>query len=327
MKAIRCRDYGPPESMTLEDVAPLPLGPADLRIRVRAAGVNLPDALFIEGKYQERATPPFTPGFEVAGEVVELGPQAQGRGFAVGDRVAALMFGGAFAEEAVVPWTNAVRLPAHVDDATAAAMYVAYGTAMNALDHRGRLAAGETLLVTGASGGVGTAAVQLGRAMGATVIGAGGDDAKLAAVAADGCAHVVNYRNEDLRRRVLDLTGEAGADAIVETVGGEVFNQCLRCVAWEGRLLVVGFASGVIPQAPVNRTILRSCALVGVSWGRFAMRNPQANAESFRRMFAWCAEGKLRPRIAATLPLAEAGRAIRTLLNREIAGKIVLSVG
>ena len=327
MKAIRCRDYGPPEAMTLEEIAPLPLGPADLRIRVRAAGVNLPDALFIEGKYQERATPPFTPGFEVAGEVVEIGPEAQGRGFAVGDRVAALMFGGAFAEEAVVPWTNAVPLPAHVDDAVAAAMYVTYGTAMNALDHRGRLAAGETLLVTGASGGVGTAAVQLGRAMGATVIGAGGDDAKLAAVAADGCAHVVNYRSDDLRQRVLDVTGGAGADVILETVGGEVFNQCLRCVAWEGRLLVVGFASGVIPQAPVNRTILRSCSLVGVSWGRFAMRNPQANAESFRRMFAWCAEGKLRPRIAATLPLAEAGRAIRMLLNREIAGKIVLTVG
>lgn len=325
MKAVRCRAYGPPETMGLEDVPP-PLGVDDLRIRVRAAGVNLPDALFIEGRCQERATPPFTPGFEAAGEIIEIGEAAKGQGFSVGDRVAALMFGGAFAEEAVVPWSHVVRLPAHVDDATAAAMYVTYGTAMNALERRGRLAAGETLLVTGAAGGVGTAAVQLGRAMGARVIGAGGDDAKLAAVAADGCAHTINYRAEDLRQRALELTGGAGADVILETVGGDVFNQCFRCVAWEGRLLVVGFASGVIPQAPLNRTILRSCALVGVSWGRFAMRNPEANAAAFRRMFNWCAEGKLRPRIAATLPLAEAGRAIRMLLDRKVAGKIVLSL-
>lgn len=327
MKAIRCRDYGPPEAMTLEEVPSPPLGPADLRIRVRYAGVNLPDALFIEGRYQERATPPFTPGFEVAGEIIELGEAATARGFAVGDRVAALMFGGAFAEEAVAPWTNAVPLPAHIDDATAAAMYVAYGTAMNALDHRGRLTPRDALLVTGAAGGVGTAAVQLGRAMGARVIGAGGDEAKLAAAAADGCAHTINYRTEDLRRRVLDLTHGVGADVILETVGGEVFADCLRCIAWEGRLLVVGFASGTIPQAPLNRAILRCCSLVGVSWGRFAMRNPEANAEAFRRMFGWCAEGKLRPRIAATLPLAEAGRAIRLLLDRKIAGKIVLDVG
>ena len=326
MKAIRCRAFGPPEDLTFEDVPPPPLGPADLRIRVRAAGVNLPDALFIEGKYQERSTPPFTPGFEVAGEVVEIGPEAQGRGFAVGDRAAALMFGGAFAEEAVTHWSAAVRLPSHVSAETAAAMYVTYGTAINALEHRGRLAAGETLLVTGASGGVGVAAIQLGRAMGAEVIGAGGDDAKLAAAAADGCRAVVNYRSEDLRSRVLELTGGSGADVILETVGGEVFDACLRCVAWEGRLLVVGFASGVIPQAPMNRTILRSCSLVGVSWGRFAMRNPAANVESFRRMFAWCAAGELRPRIARTLPLAEAGRAIRLLLDRQVAGKLVLTV-
>ena len=320
-----CKAYGPPESLVWEEIDPPALDDDGVRIRVRAAGVNFPDLLIIEGKYQFKPDMPFAPGAEVAGEVVEVG--AAVTRFAPGDRVIGMTRWNGYAEEAAVPEERCLGLPAGMSFEIGAGFPMTYGTSFHALVQRGRLQAGETLLVHGASGGVGTAAVDIGGCLGARVIASGGSDDKLRAVAERyGVADVVNYRTDPAwKDRVKALTGGAGADVIYDPVGGDVFEQSLRCIDWDGRLLVVGFAGGAIPGVRANLVLLKGCQIVGVFWGAFVRRDPEANRANFDQLFAWFEAGRLRPLVSCTLPLERAPEALGMLARREVVGKIVLT--
>ena len=320
-----CKAYGPPESLVWEEIDPPALDDGGVRIRVRAAGVNFPDLLIIEGKYQFKPDMPFAPGAEVAGEVVEVGTRVTR--FAPGDRVIGMTRWNGYAEEAVVPEERCLGLPAGMSFETGAGFPMTYGTSFHALVQRGRLRAGETLLVHGASGGVGTAAVEIGGCLGARVIASGGSDDKLRAVAERYVvADVVNYRTDPAwKDRVKALTGGVGADVIYDPVGGDVFEQSLRCINWDGRLLVVGFAGGAIPSVRANLVLLKGCQVVGVFWGAFVRRDPEANRANFDQLFAWFEAGRLRPLVSRTLPLERASEALRLLQRREVVGKIVLT--
>ncbi|WJD62545.1 NADPH:quinone oxidoreductase family protein [Pseudomonas kurunegalensis] len=322
MKAVLCKTLGPARNLVLEDVAsPLPKK-NEILLDVQAAGVNFPDTLIIEGKYQFQPPLPFSPGGEAAGVVAAVGEKAGA--FKVGDRVMALTGWGAFAEQVAVPFYNALPIPASMDFTTAAAFGMTYGTSMHALRQRGQLQAGETLLVLGASGGVGLAAVEIGKAMGARVIAAASSAEKLAVAKAAGADELIDYSQASLRDEIKRLTGGQGVDVIYDPVGGELFEQAVRGLAWNGRLLVVGFASGTIPQLAANLVLLKGAAVLGVFWGAFAQRQPEDNAANFRQLFAWHAEGKLKPLVSQTYPLAEAGAAIEKLGQRQAVGKLVV---
>jgi NADPH2:quinone reductase len=244
----------------------------------------------------------------------------------VGDRVMALTGWGSFAEQIAVPGYNVMPIPAHMDFATAAAFGMTYGTSMYALTQRGHLQAGETLLVLGASGGVGLAAVEIGKALGARVIAAASSADKLAVAKAAGADELINYSESGLKDEIKRLTGGQGVDVVFDPVGGELFEQAVRGLAWNGRMLVVGFASGQIPQLAVNLTLLKGAAVLGVFWGAFAQHQPADNAANFKQLFAWHAEGKLKPLVSQTYPLADAGAAIEQLAGRKAVGKLVVSV-
>ncbi|MFG0840944.1 NADPH:quinone oxidoreductase family protein [Pseudomonas sp. FYR_5] len=322
MKAVLCKTLGPARNLVLEEVAsPLPKK-NEILLDVQAAGVNFPDTLIIEGKYQFQPPLPFSPGGEAAGVVAAIGEKAGA--FQVGDRVMALTGWGAFAEQVAVPFYNVLPIPASMDFTTAAAFGMTYGTSMHALRQRGQLQAGETLLVLGASGGVGLAAVEIGKAMGARVIAAASSAEKLAVAKAAGADELIDYSQANLREEIKRLTGGQGVDVIYDPVGGELFEQAVRGLAWNGRLLVVGFASGSIPQLAANLVLLKGAAVLGVFWGAFAQRQPEDNAANFRQLFAWHAEGKLKPLVSQTYPLAEAGAAIETLGQRQAVGKLVV---
>ena len=323
MKAVLCKEYGPPEKLVVEEVDPPRLGAGEVRIGVHACGVNFPDVLIIKGEYQFKPTPPFSPGGEVAGEVLEVGSAV--RRFSVGDRVIGMTGWNGFVDEAAVAEEKCLKMPDSMDYATGAGFSMTYGTSYHALVQRGRLASGETLLVHGAAGGVGTAAVEIGKLLGAKVIATGGDDKKLAVLTDKyKVDHVVNYRTEPWKDRVKAITGGGGADVIYDPVGGDVFEQSLRCISWDGRLLVVGFASGQIPSAKANLVLLKGCAIVGVFWGAFAAREPAKNAENFAHLFRWHEEGQLRPHISHRFPLERAADALNAVVNREVIGKAVL---
>lgn len=325
MKAVLCTEWGPPERLILgERPEPRP-GAGEVRIAVRACGVNFADTLLIEGKYQERPSFPFSPGLEIAGEVLGVG--AGVGGLRPGDRVLAICGYGGFAEQALAPARTTVVIPESVDFRTAAAFAVAYGTAHVALEHRAGLAAGETLLVHGAAGGVGLAAVEVGKAMGATVIAAASSQEKRALALAHGATHVLDSRAGGLREQVKGLTGGRGVDVVFDPVGGELLAESLRCLTWEGRLLVIGFASGSIPQVPANLLLVKNISVVGVYWGGYASRKPEVITQSLRSLFGWHAEGRLRPHVSTTYPLARAADALRALRERRATGKIVLDVG
>ncbi|WEK31203.1 MAG: NADPH:quinone oxidoreductase family protein [Candidatus Pseudomonas phytovorans] len=322
MKAVLCKTLGPARDLVLEDVAsPLPKK-NEILLDVQAAGVNFPDTLIIEGKYQFQPPLPFSPGGEAAGVVTAVGEKAGA--FKVGDRVMALTGWGAFAEQVAVPFYNVLPIPASMDFTTAAAFGMTYGTSMHALRQRGQLQAGETLLVLGASGGVGLAAVEIGKALGARVIAAASSTEKLAVAKAAGADELIDYSQASLREEIKRLTGGQGVDVIYDPVGGELFEQAVRGLAWNGRLLVVGFASGSIPQLAANLVLLKGAAVLGVFWGAFAQRQPQDNAANFKQLFAWHAEGKLKPLVSQTYPLAEAGAAIERLAQRQAVGKLVV---
>lgn len=322
MKAVLCKTLGPASDLVLEEVASPAPKRNEIVLDVHAAGVNFPDTLIIEGKYQFQPPLPFSPGGEAAGVVAAIGEKAGD--FKIGDRVMALTGWGAFAEQVAVPFYNVLPIPTTMDFTTAAAFGMAYGTSMHALAQRGQLKAGETLLVLGASGGVGLAAVEIGKAMGARVIAAASNAEKLAAAKAAGADELIDYRQASLRDEIKRLTGGQGVDVVYDPVGGELFEQAVRSLAWNGRLLVVGFASGTIPQLPVNLTLLKGAAVVGVFWGAFAQRQPEDNAANFRQLFAWHAEGKLKPLVSQTYPLAETGAAIERLAQRQAVGKLVV---
>ena len=324
MKAVLCKQFGPPESLVLEAVASPTPGPGEVRLRVHAAGVNFPDTLIIEGKYQYKPEFPFSPGGEVAGEVLEVG--AEVTDVAPGDRVMAGMTYGAFAEEVVAGAERVMRIPDELDFLTAASMSLTYGTAAHALIERGRLQAGETLLVHGAAGGVGLPMVEVGKAMGARVIATAGTEEKLRAAKSHGADEVINYVENEFRDAVKDLTDGKGADVICDPVGGDVFDQSLRCINWGGRLLVIGFASGRIASAPANLVLLKGYSLVGVFWGSYIERDPEGNAANFERIFQWWREGVIKPHISHTFPLAQASDALYALLERKVIGKAVLKI-
>ncbi len=324
MKAVLCKQFGPPESLVLEEVPSLVPGPGEVRVKAHAAGINFPDTLIIEGKYQYKPDFPFSPGGEVAGEVLDVGPGVTG--FATGDRVIAGSTYGAFAEEMVAEEDRVMKIPDDLDFATASSMSLTYGTTAHALIQRADLRPGETLLVHGAAGGVGLTAVEIGKAMGARVIATAGTDEKLAVARAHGADETINYTEGEFREAVKEMTGGKGADVIYDPVGGDVFDQSLRCIAWNGRLLVVGFASGRIPSAPANLALLKGCSIVGVFWGSYITREPEENAANFERVFQWWREGKLKPHISHTFPLAQASDALYALLERKVIGKAVLKI-
>jgi len=324
MKAVLCKSYGPPESLTFEEIESPPLARGGVRIGVHACGVNFPDVLIIKGEYQFKPPFPFSPGAEVSGVVLEVGSDV--KNFSVGDRVIGMTGWNGFAEEAVVDAAKCLKMPAQMDFAAAAALPMTYGTSYHALVQRANLAAGETLLVHGATGGVGTAAVEIGKLLGAKVIATAGSDEKLQTLQKlYGIEHVINYRtNAGWKERVKELTSGNGADVIYDPVGGDVFEQSLRCINWNGRLLVVGFASGPIPSAKANLILLKGCSVVGVFWGAFSAREPEINRRNFEQLMTWYEQGLLKPAISHRFPLERAADALNAITRREVVGKAVL---
>jgi NADPH2:quinone reductase len=320
MKALLCKAFGPASSLVLEDLPSPEPKKNEVLIEVHAAGVNFPDTLIIEGKYQFKPPFPFAPGGEAAGVVKAVGEKISH--LKAGDRVMALTGWGSFAEEVAVPGYNVLPVPKTMDLTTAAAFSMTYGTSMHALKQRSNLQKGETLLVLGASGGVGLAAVEIGKAMGATVIAAASSAEKLEVARNAGADHLINYSEQSLKDEVKKLTGGQGVDVIYE-----LFEEAFRSIAWNGRFLVVGFAAGGgIPALPANLPLLKGASLVGVFWGSFAQRQPQDNAANFEQLFAWHAEGKLKPLVSQTFPLAQGAAAIDALGQRKAVGKVVVQV-
>jgi len=323
MRAVVCRELGPPERLQVADVpAPAP-GPGEVLVDVHGCGVNFPDTLMIQGRYQVRPELPFSPGSEVAGTVAALGDGAEG--VAVGDRVMGVLGWGGFAEQVAAPARTLVTVPDGVDLITASGFTMAYGTSYHALVDRGRLQEGETLLVLGAAGGGGLAAVQLGAALGARVVAAASTDAKLALCREHGAVETVNYAREDLRARVKELTGGRGADMIYDPVGGQGSEPALRSIAWRGRFLVVGFAAGDIPRIPLNLTLLKGCEIVGVFFGAFAERQPGDAAANAAKLNDLWSAGRIRPVVSATYPLEEAAAALEDIAARKVTGKVVVT--
>lgn len=323
MRAIRCNQYGPPESLTVETLADLEPKAGEVVIDVKAASVNFPDVLIIENKYQMKPPLPFTPGSEVAGVVRAVGDGV--RDFRAGQRVVAFTGSGAFAEQAVAPASACVPLPDDADFAVAAAFTLAYGTSHHAVVDRAQLKAGETMLVLGAAGGVGLAAVEISKALGARVIAAASTDEKLATCVEHGADATINYSREDLRERIKALTDGKGPDVIYDPVGGIYAEPAFRSIGWRGRYLVVGFANGEIPKLPLNLTLLKGASIVGVFWGDYARREPQNNVAAFEEMVGWMKAGKLRPHISARYALEDTPRALRDMAERRVIGKIVIT--
>ncbi|NFV81366.1 NADPH:quinone oxidoreductase family protein [Magnetospirillum aberrantis] len=322
MRAVVCPAFG--AALELREIDPSPLGPTQVRIRVAAAGVNFADTLFVNGKYQEKVEPPLVPGMELAGTVTELG--AAVFGLSVGDRVMAAVTGGAFAEEAVAEYTDVVMLPETLDFVTAAGFPVAYGTSHLGLKGKAGLKSGEVLVVHGAAGGVGLTAVEVGVAMGATVIATAGGPDKVKVALDHGAHHGIDYKSEDIRERVKALTGGRGADVIYDPVGGAVFDASLRSVAPDGRILVIGFASGTVPQIPANILLVKNVTVIGYWWGAYRKLNPALVQHSLVECVQWWAEGKLKPLVSRTLPLDQAADALALLKGRAATGKVVLTV-
>jgi NADPH2:quinone reductase len=321
MKAVLCKKFGPPESLVVEEVdAPLPAA-NEVVIEVRAAAVNFPDLLIIQDQYQFKPPLPFIPGAEASGIVIEVGSDVQNR--KVGDRVIANKTWGCFAERIAVDAHTVIAVPDSVDFQTAAALLLTYGTSHYALKARGKLKKGETLLVLGAAGGAGLAAVDLGKAMGARVIAAASNDEKLAVCKTYGADEVINYSSENLKERTKELTDGQGADVVYDPVGGDYTEAAVRATNWGGRYLVIGFTAG-IPKLPLNLTLLKGCNIVGVFWGSFTVRDPEGHLENMRELMSWCQEGRIRPLISSTYPFEKVADALRELSERRATGKIVL---
>ncbi len=322
MKAVLCKEFGPPESLVLEEVASLVPGKGQVVVAVKACGVNFPDTLIIQNKYQFKPPMPFSPGGESAGTVKVVGEGVEG--FQPGDKVIASTVYGGYAEEVLVEASHLIPMPEGVDFPTASAFVMTYATSHYALKDRAKLQPGETLLVLGAAGGVGLAAIELGKLTRARVIAAASSDDKLATCRQYGADEVINYSTEDLKERIKTLTGGKGVDVVYDPVGGPYSEIALRGIAWNGRFLVIGFAAGDIPKIPLNLALLKSCSIVGVFWGAFTEREPANNMANLRELLGWLAEGKLKPHISATYPLAEAAQALNDMLQRKVQGKVVL---
>ncbi len=325
MRAVQCTQWGGPELLKVVDVDLPDPGPGQVRIKVAAAGVNFPDLLIIQNKYQMQPPLPFTPGAEVAGEIVAVGEGVEG--LRPGMPVAALCMIGGFAEECLAPAAACMPLPPGVPATLAAAFVLAYGTSWHALRDRAALQAGETVLVLGAAGGVGLAAVEIAKAIGAKVIAAASTDEKLAVCREHGADQTINYASEDLRGAIKAATEGRGPDVIFDPVGGRYAEAAFRSIAWRGRYLVIGFADGEVPALPLNLPLLKGASLVGVFWGEFAKREPKQNAAGMAELMGWVAGGKLRPRISKQYSLDEVPQALTDMGQRKVVGKIVVVPG
>jgi NADPH2:quinone reductase len=322
--AVVCRELGPPERLRLESFVSAPLKPGEVRLAVHAAGINFPDILMAAGEYQLKPELPFTPGVEAAGEVTEIGDGVGG--IAVGDRVIVRMRHGAYAEEAVVAPSQLTPLPPNFDYAEGATFLAAHGTAYHALIDRGQIRRGEVLLVHGAGGGVGLAAVETGKLLGATVIAAASSEDKLAVARAKGADHAVLYGREPFRDAVKRITDGRGADVVFDPVGGAVFEDSLRCIAWGGRILVIGFTGG-IGLARTNLLMIKGASVLGVRAGEAARKNPALGEARIKALLQWAGEGKIRPHISHRVPLEDHAQAMRLLIDRKAIGRVALMMG
>lgn len=323
VRAVVCRELGPPEKLRLEDLPSRPLKAGEVRVAVRAAGINFPDILMVAGEYQLKPELPFTPGVEAAGEVIEV--DAAAKGVAVGDKVIVKMRHGAYADEAVVATRQLTPMPSTFDFAEGATFLAGHGTAYHALVDRGQLRPGEVLLVHGAGGGVGLAAVEMGKVLGATVIAAASSEEKLAAAKARGADHLVLYSREPFRDAVKRITDGRGADVVFDPVGGEVFENSLRCIAWGARILVIGFTGG-IGIARTNLILIKGASVIGVRAGEATRQNPALAAARQQALLAWAEAGRIRPNVSHRMPLGEYAKAMRLLIERKAVGRVALMV-
>jgi NADPH2:quinone reductase len=322
-KAVVCRELGPPESLRLEHFASAPLQPGEVRVAIHAAGINFPDILMAAGDYQLKPELPFTPGVEAAGEVTEVNGAAS---VEVGSRVIVKMRHGAYADEAVVTPAQLTPMPSTFDCVEAATFLAGHGTAYHALIDRGRLGPGEVLLVHGAGGGVGLAAVEMGKMLGATVIAAASSEEKLEVARAKGADHLVLYQREPFRDVVKRLTDGRGADVVFDPVGGAVFEDSMRCIAWGARLLVIGFTGG-IGLARTNLLLIKGASVLGVRAGEAVRRDPAAGEARIGKLLEWAEAGKLRPHVSHRLPLENFAEAMRLLIDRKAIGRVALTMG
>ncbi len=325
MRAVLCKESGDPSTLVVEEIEPVSPAAGEVRIAVHASGMNFADALMIAGQYQFKPSFPFSPGFEVSGVVAEIGEGVDG--LEPGDRVMAALPHGGYAEDVTVSAANVLPIPDGMDFPTAATFPVAYGTAHLALVHRARLKEGQTLLVHGAAGNVGRAATEVGKQLGATIIATGGGVQSLRTASEHGADHTIDYERENVRDRVEALTEGKGADVIFDPVGGDAFDASIRCVAWEGTILVIGFASGQIPETSAVRVLLRNCAVVGTDWGGYLRRDPATVRASIAEALRWYGEGALNPLPSHTFPLERAADALGEQTARRITGKVVLITG
>jgi NADPH2:quinone reductase len=325
MKAVLCKAFGPADTLAVEDVSDPAPGAGEVVLSVKAAGVNFPDVLMIENKYQVKPPLPFSPGGEAAGVVSQVGAGVVG--VKTGDRVMAITGHGAFAEKVVVSADRLVAIPAAMDDVTAGAFLFTYATSDHAVRDRGELRAGETMLVLGAAGGVGLAAVEIGKAVGATVIACASTDDKLAVCREHGADDAINYATEDLRDGIKRITGDRGVDVVIDPVGGRFSEPAFRSTTWRGRFVVVGFAAGDIPKIPLNLPLLKGSSIVGSSLGGWMRREPERFAESTRQLLRWYTDSRLKPHIDRTFPLERAGEAIAYMAGRQVKGKVVVTTG
>lgn len=323
MKALLCKQFGPPETLVMEELPDPQADAGQVVVDVKACALNYPDALMIEDKYQFKPELPFSPGGEIAGVISAVGEGVTN--LKVGDRVAAGIGNGGFAEKIAINAGQALVLPDGVDENTASAFMTTYGTTLYALKERGELKPGETLLVLGASGGVGMAAIELGKVMGARVIAAASTAEKLAVCKEAGADELINYNTEDLKNRTKELTGGKGADVVYDAVGGDYAEAALRATNWGGRFLVIGFVAG-IPKIPLNLTLLKSCDIRGVFYGAFRARDPQRGNELVQELVDLLTTGKIKPYISATYPLENAAQALRDMIDRKVTGKVVVTI-
>jgi NADPH:quinone reductase len=322
MKALVCRGLGSIDALAVEEVAAPRAGPNQVVVDVKAAGVNFPDVLMVQGLYQFKPPLPFAPGCELAGIVKEVGEGVTH--VKPGDAALAIVSHGAFAEETLANAGRVLALPPGTDFVSAAAFMFTYGTSYHALKDRAAIQPGETLLVLGAAGGVGLAAVELGKLMGARVIAAASSEEKLAVCRAHGAEATIDYSREDLRERVKALSGGKGVDVVYDPVGGAYTEPALRGMAWRGRFLVVGFAAGEIPKIALNLALLKGCSIVGVFWGGFQEKEPQAHRANVGQLLEWIAAGTLKPHVSARYALAQGAQALKALQERRVKGKVVI---
>lgn len=322
MRAVLCKEWGGPEKLVVEDIASPPIKEGAVRIAVHAAGINFADLLLISGQYQEKPAFPFTPGMECAGVVTEVGADVST--FKRGDRVMALTGTGSYAEEIVVDASRVYPIPASMNFAAAAGFPVTYGTSHGAFDWRAHLKPGEWLLVHGAAGGVGLTAVEIGKVMGAKVIACAGSAEKLEIARQHGAHHLIDYSREDIRERVKTISGGRGADVVYDPVGGDAFDASLRSIAWGGRIIIIGFASGRIPQAPANILLVKNIDVIGFYWGSYQARKPELLRDSYAKLLSWFEEGKLKPHTSAQMDLKDVAQAMNLLRERRSTGKVIL---